>query len=176
MKKLTKTWISLAAAGLIFCLSGSAFAASESDFSVCFSPGGNCDAKLISFAKSAHSTLDIAIYDLTLSTIASTIAGLNNSGLQIRVVCDRSEAQTKTSYISKLVSAGVAIKYGNVKGIMHNKFMIVDGHMLETGSYNYTSSATSFNAENQIYLDSPEVVSQYQSQFEKLWAQGIPIQ
>ena len=160
------------AMGIAQGFESTANAASMSDFLVCFSPG-NCDAKLVSFAKAAHSTLDIAIYDLTLANLAQAIVQIQNSGVKVRIVCDKSEAKTKTSLIGKLSEAGIPIKIGNVHGIMHNKFMIVDGRALETGSFNYSINATKNNAENHLYLNSSEVVAQFQQQFEKLWAEGI---
>jgi phosphatidylserine/phosphatidylglycerophosphate/cardiolipin synthase-like enzyme len=156
--------------------SSSVFAAGMSDFAVCFSPAGHCDAKLQSFVASAKQTLDIAIYSLTLSDLAQTIAKANAAGIKVRVICDRSEAKTGTSQIANLVKAKVPVKIGNVQGIMHNKFTIVDGHMLETGSFNYSNNAANMNAENQIYLDNPDVVNAYRAQFELLWKNAIPPQ
>lgn len=154
--------------------STAASAASISNFSVCFSPSGGCDTKLVSFIKAAHTSIDIAIYDLTLPNLAQAIVAQKTAGVKVRIVADRSEAKTKTSLIRKLIQSGAPVRFGNVQGIMHNKFVIVDDRMLETGSFNYSLNATHANAENQLYLDSPEVVSQYQAQFEKLWAEGLP--
>jgi len=148
----------------------------QSNFSVCFSPAGQCDIKINSFAAAAKSTVDIAIYSLTLPSFAQTLVKLSQSGVKIRIVADKSEAKSPSSLIASLVKAGIPTKFGNVRGIMHNKFMIIDGRMLETGSFNYTTNATAANAENQIYLDNPDVVAQYHAQFELLWVNGIPPQ
>lgn len=152
----------------------SALAAGTSDFAVCFSPGGGCDVKLTSFATSAKATLDIAIYSLTLPNLAQAIQAKAAAGVKVRIVVDKTEAKAATSLVGALFKAGVPVKFGNVTGLMHNKFMIVDSRMLETGSFNYSTAATSSNAENQIYLDNVDVVKAYQEDFEKLWANGLP--
>jgi phosphatidylserine/phosphatidylglycerophosphate/cardiolipin synthase-like enzyme len=153
-----------------------AFSLGQSNFSLCFSPAGQCDVKINSFAAAAKSTVDIAIYSLTLQSFAQTVVKLSKSGVKIRIVADKGESRTPSSLIANLIKAGIPVKIGNVHGIMHNKFMIVDGRMLETGSFNYTNNASVANAENQIYLDNPDVVKAYQAQFEGLWANGLPPQ
>jgi len=52
---------------------------------------------------------------------------------------------------------------------MHNKFAIIDNHLLLTGSYNWTFSANHRNDENLMVIDDPDVISRYQNYFEKLW-------
>lgn len=59
---------------------------------------------------------------------------------------------------------------------MHNKFMIIDGHSIETGSFNYTQSATYRNAENVIYLrNRPDIAERYTQEFNRLWSEAVGI-
>jgi phosphatidylserine/phosphatidylglycerophosphate/cardiolipin synthase-like enzyme len=51
---------------------------------------------------------------------------------------------------------------------MHNKFTLVDGTRLETGSFNYSHQASTANQENQLYLGTPEIVARYKARFEKM--------
>jgi phosphatidylserine/phosphatidylglycerophosphate/cardiolipin synthase-like enzyme len=57
---------------------------------------------------------------------------------------------------------------------MHHKFAIVDGVTLQTGSFNYTDSATRRNRENQLYLADPAIVREYRKEFDRLWDEGEP--
>ena len=54
---------------------------------------------------------------------------------------------------------------------MHNKFCIFDGSILITGSYNWTYSAESRNAENIIITDEENVCEDYTKYFSDLWNQ-----
>ncbi len=148
-------------------------AAGISNLDTCFSPDEGCDQKLISFIQSARSTLDIAIYSITHEGITSAINDAKARGVTVRMVVDKREAKGKGSSVEGLVSSGVPVKLGNVHGIMHDKFTIVDGAMIETGSFNYSMNATSENAENQLYLTDANVIQRYQGNFEKLWSSGI---
>jgi phosphatidylserine/phosphatidylglycerophosphate/cardiolipin synthase-like enzyme len=139
---------------------------------VCFSPDGHCDKTLVSFIKSASSSLDIAIYSLTLPSIVDAIVAAQKNGIKVRVLVDYSQNQGQSSLVSMLEDAGIPVRYGSQKGIMHNKFTIVDNSKLETGSFNYSRNAATENAENQIYLTTPNVVNAYVCEFNKIWATG----
>ena len=59
---------------------------------------------------------------------------------------------------------------------MHNKFAIIDNHLLLTGSYNWTFSANNRNDENLMVIDDQEIITRYQNQFEKLWFEKYNLQ
>ena len=69
-----------------------------------------------------------------------------------------------------LSKAGAKLRFGRQRGIMHNKFTIVDGKAIETGSFNYTNHAYRANNENQIYLWDKPIVDRYQKRFEEIWS------
>ena len=52
---------------------------------------------------------------------------------------------------------------------MHNKFCLFDGSLVITGSYNWTYSAETRNAENVILTDDSSVCQDYNDYFTKLW-------
>ena len=55
--------------------------------------------------------------------------------------------------------------------------MIVDGETVQTGSYNYTGSASTANAENyQIYYNQPELALLYQQDWQELFNEGTKVQ
>jgi phosphatidylserine/phosphatidylglycerophosphate/cardiolipin synthase-like enzyme len=143
------------------------------DLEVCFSPQDPCDLKLIKFLDSAEKSLDIAIYDINIDELVHHVL-LKSRKIPVRIVVDRRQSKGSHSLVNLLVKAGAKVKFGRQRGIMHNKFMIVDGKALETGSFNYTNHAFKANRENQIYLWNPQVVEQFQREFEILWESGRP--
>ncbi len=143
------------------------------DQEVCFSPKEPCDIKLEKFIRSAQKSLDIAIYDLTHPKIAHEIL-VASKRIPVRVLVDRRQTKEPHSLVSVLVSGGVKVRYGTQRGIMHNKFALVDGARVETGSFNYTDGATFKNNENQIYLFNPEIAKKYAMHFTTIWEEGKP--
>lgn len=140
---------------------------------VCFSPEGHCDIKLWKFIQSATQSLDIAVFDITHDKIAHEIA-VASKKIPVRLLVDRRQAKGPHSVVSTLIKAGVEVRYGYQRGIMHNKFSLVDGTRLQTGSFNYTDGASSKNNENQVYLNQPNIVRQYIQRFEGLWRKAKP--
>ncbi len=139
------------------------------DREVCFSPDEPCDVKLAKFVMSAEKSLDIAIYDLNLAPMTNHFLDAAKKGLKVRVLVDRRQAMTEKSLVPKLVASGADVRLGKQRGIMHNKFVIVDGKMIETGSFNFTNGAAFSNNENQLYLADPAIVKRYRDRFEELW-------
>lgn len=144
------------------------------DMEVCFSPDEPCDAKLVQFVRSAQTRIDVAIYDINQEQLLHQLL-LKAKNLPVRILVDKRQSEGVHSSVGMLVKAGANVRYGHQRGIMHNKFMIVDGKMVETGSYNYTHHATLANNENQIYLSSPAVVARYEGRFNKIWHEGKPV-
>ena len=138
----------------------------------CFSPG-NCDQRLIALIGTAQSNLDVAIYSLTHTGISQAIIDAKNRGVQVRMVVDRSQSKGKSSQVEALVSAGIDLKIGNFKGIMHDKYTIVDGAQMETGSFNYSENATENNGENQLYLNNADVIQRYEQNFTTMYNNGL---
>lgn len=56
--------------------------------------------------------------------------------------------------------------------IMHNKFVIVDGVTVETGSFNFTAAAESKNTENVLVLQDPAAAQRYSKEWDRLWAES----
>lgn len=141
---------------------------------VCFSPDEPCAAKVIRFVQSAQESLDIAIFDITLNELVNEIIAKSQSKIPVRVIVDRRQAKGTHSLASKLSQAGIQVRIGSQKGVMHNKFIIMDHKMVQTGSFNYTLNASQNNSENQIYLTDPLVVGRYIKRFEQLWEKAKP--
>lgn len=143
------------------------------DREVCFSPEGNCDAKLVKFIDSATKSLDVAIFDLSLDQVAHHLLVQSRKGVRVRVLADRRQGKGAHSLIPTLIKGGVDVRYGRQRGIMHNKFAIVDAKMVETGSFNYTDGAARSNNENQLYLAEPTIVRRYAERFEEIWSRSF---
>jgi phosphatidylserine/phosphatidylglycerophosphate/cardiolipin synthase-like enzyme len=142
--------------------------AAPKDGEVCFSPVEPCDVKLTRFIESAQKSIDIAIYDINLDNLVHHILVASKS-LPVRIVVDQRQAQGKHSLVRLLVKAGANLRFGHQRGIMHDKFTIIDEKMVETGSFNYTNHASQANNENQVYLANPEIVKRYHTRFEEIW-------
>lgn len=57
----------------------------------------------------------------------------------------------------------------NTSGLMHHKFIVIDGEITVTGSYNWTVSADDDNFENIVIIFCREIAIAYTQEFERLW-------
>jgi phosphatidylserine/phosphatidylglycerophosphate/cardiolipin synthase-like enzyme len=144
------------------------------DFEVCFSPDEPCDLKLARFVRDAQKSLDIAIYDITLDQLVHEIL-VKSKKIPVRIVVDQRQSKGQHSLVRLLVKAGANIRYGRQRGIMHNKFIVRDGAMIETGSFNYSNNAYKNNHENQVYLAHPQVVERFSKRFDEIWTKAKEI-
>ena len=68
------------------------------------------------------------------------------------------------------ISRGGVIRFISTRNLlMHNKFCLFDGKTLVTGSYNWTYSAETRNAENIIVTDEETVCNSFYNHFYDLW-------
>lgn len=135
-----------------------------------FSPGLDCETQVINLIENAQKTIDVAIYTLTNEPIVEALENAYKRGVQVRILTDRLQAANKYAKAVYLHQKGIDIRVHTKHRIEHNKFMVVDGQKMITGSYNWTDSATWKNSENCLVLwEEPKTIERYQKRFEYLW-------
>lgn len=131
-----------------------------------FTPGPECENNIIAEINQAKK-IDIAVYSITNQNIVDAIIAAKKRGAKVRVITDRLQSAGKYSLAEELESAGIPVIKNVKHRIMHNKFAIFDGRRIESGSYNWTDSATKSNAENCMFFDQEDKT--FTKQFDYLW-------
>lgn len=140
-----------------------------------FSPGGTALSVVKKSIKSARKDILVACYEFTNRDIADAIETAARNGVKVQIVADWKAAHNKYSQIKVLSAAGIPIRLDRNYAIHHNKFMVIDGASVETGSFNYTDGAVKHNAENAIVLwNVPPVARAYSSEWHRLWNESQP--
>jgi phosphatidylserine/phosphatidylglycerophosphate/cardiolipin synthase-like enzyme len=130
-------------------------------------PTGGIPDKIAAAFDGAQQTIDLAIYQFDLSSLADALLRAKQRGVQVRVVTD-SDSQEMDG-IQSLIQAGVPVVPDNRQPIMHDKFAVIDGAVVWTGSMNYTLSDAYRNDNNVIEIRSPELAQNYTHEFEKMF-------
>jgi phosphatidylserine/phosphatidylglycerophosphate/cardiolipin synthase-like enzyme len=133
--------------------------------SVYFSPGKRITEGLCRFIKSAKKQLDVCIYDLDHPAVTQELIDAKNRGVKVRIVTDSDNRQLRA--VDRLDKAGIRIVADERSTIMHNKFVVVDGRRVWTGSFNFTENGEQKNDNNALILDSPELAEYYQEKFDR---------
>lgn len=137
-----------------------------------FSPNGRCMNAVISEINMAQATIDIAMYYFTSREIARALVKAKEHHVEVRVILDKSQEEQSFSKSRYLLQRGFKVKYHTGEGLMHNKFTVIDGRVLITGSYNWTATAEKKNEENLIIIKDDGVIKQYAQRFEHIWDEG----
>jgi phosphatidylserine/phosphatidylglycerophosphate/cardiolipin synthase-like enzyme len=117
-----------------------------------FSPGGTAVKLVLEVINEAKSSILVACYSFTNRDIAEALERAAHRGVKVRIVADEGAAKDKYSQVPIVKAAGIPVHIATRYAIMHNKFLVIDGVTVETGSFNYTAAAVKSNAENAIVL------------------------
>ena len=84
---------------------------------------------------------------------------------------DRSETHGAQAKIHDILEqAGAKIRLSHPQGgIMHDKYLVIDGQTVEWGSYNYTNRAEHSNYENATVTSDPDIAEAYEKDFQHIW-------
>lgn len=127
-----------------------------------FHRGGVADA-LVAAIDRAHRTLDVAVYDIDLMPVAEALLRARDRGVRVRVVTETDNADTKA--IARLRAGGIPVVTDEREGYMHNKFMVIDGEWVWTGSMNFTDNDVYQNNNNAALIRSPDLARNYAAKF-----------
>lgn len=147
-----------------------------------FSPSGGALALVLQAIAQAHSRIQMAAYLFTSSDVARALVQAKKRGVDVQVLVDwkgnfEEDARYARHALGILLNAGIAVRSIDVYPIFHDKYMVIDGRTVQTGSFNYTYSAAHRNAENVLVIwNAPELAARYQADWQRNWALGRPVQ
>jgi phosphatidylserine/phosphatidylglycerophosphate/cardiolipin synthase-like enzyme len=121
----------------------------------------------------ARTSVHMAAYSFTSSPIAAALVRAHNRGIEVAVVADRKENSRSYTAANFIANSGVPTRLNGNYAIMHNKFLVIDGRNVETGSFNFTEAATKRNAENALLLRNvPDLAAEYDREWRRLWGEA----
>ena len=134
-----------------------------------FAPDKEVYKPIVALYDVAERTLHLAIYSLTKDEFTEALVRAFKRGVEVKVLIDKGQANDANAKDEMLESAGIALRRSKGNGSMHNKFCVVDGIIVYTGSFNHTNSATVRNDENYIIIKDKDIAETFEKQFQKIW-------
>ena len=113
------------------------------------------------------------VYSFTLDSVGDALVAAKDRGVEVKVVLEKDQLSKYSEYW-RLKEAGIQVRLDGNPALMHHKVAIIDGAVVITGSYNWSTSAETRNDENLIIVRSREVAWAYEAEFQKVWGQGSP--
>jgi phosphatidylserine/phosphatidylglycerophosphate/cardiolipin synthase-like enzyme len=128
---------------------------------------GGPEDYLIRAIDQAQRTIDMAIYSISLENVAEALLRAQERGVQVRLVMESEAMERKVP--QRLQDAGIPILGDRREGLMHNKFTVIDGKEVWTGSLNLTSSGAYQDFNNLLVLRSPQIAENYAVEFAEMF-------
>ncbi len=139
------------------------------------------DDTCIAYINRAKYSIDLAIYNFNeegISNIAGALNAAFTRGVTVRVVSD---GATNNSALPLLNPAIGKILRPAGTGIMHNKFMVIDGNsanpndpIVWTGSCNWTDQNVNTDANNVLFIQDASLAKVYQLEFNEMFGSSGP--
>ena len=132
---------------------------------------GGIETALVKAIGRTRNQLDVAAFELNSEPIYRAILRAHERGVKTRVVADDDHGlhDDANDALRRLRDAGVAVVDDGRSGLMHNKFVILDGRSVWTGSWNFTVNGTYRNNNNIFVMDSAAAVIAYQAEFDEMF-------
>jgi phosphatidylserine/phosphatidylglycerophosphate/cardiolipin synthase-like enzyme len=128
---------------------------------------GGIDELLVANVDRARVSVDVAIYDLNLWSLRDALVHAYQRGVRVRVVTESDNLDEPE--IQRLREAGIEVLGDRRESLMHNKFIIIDGWEVWTGSANFTTSDVYYNDNNLVRIRSTRLAQDYTVEFEEMF-------
>lgn len=134
-----------------------------------FTPKDDIVALMVKRIDAAERTLDVAAYTFSHRDVASAIIRAHERGVKIRFLMDYTQSRLVTCRAIDLIEAGIEVRTRRRRGFQHNKYLIIDGAIVVTGSFNFAPSAQAYNAENVVvFRHAPQIVAAFTANHERI--------
>ena len=125
---------------------------------VYFCPQEDCETVLIDFIDTAQESLHCALFDIGLESLQKKLLEKEKE-IEVQIVTDN-------DYLKKFDHEFVV---EDKWGLMHNKFCIIDGKKISSGSMNPTNNGATKNNNNLIFIESEVLAANYEAEFQEMW-------
>jgi phosphatidylserine/phosphatidylglycerophosphate/cardiolipin synthase-like enzyme len=134
----------------------------NSTYDVCFTPGEKCTQKIVDKINLAEKQILVQAYSFTSTPIAKALAMAKQRGVNVTILLDKRQVKVRYSLDKYFCNQNIPVFIDYLPAIAHNKVIIIDGHLLITGSFNFTKAAQSKNAENVLIVDDRGLAEKYE--------------
>lgn len=116
----------------------------------------------------SQNTLDLAVWDNGSSVIVGAINDAYNRGVQVRYITSSNASNSALGGLNSNIPV-LERNSGLTSNVMHNKFIIVDGAKILTGSMNFGEGSMFDDFNNIVIINDQNLASTYTVEFNEMW-------
>lgn len=128
---------------------------------------GGLDQYIADTLSQATTQVDVAAFDFDAEPMVNALIELEKQGVLVRVVTDTDNADL--SSIRRLRRNGISVVEDNHSGLMHNKFVVIDGRIVWMGAMNFASRDVYCHNNNIVRFESPELAANYTAEIDEMY-------
>lgn len=137
-----------------------------------FSPADDVQGVILTELSHAKKSVLVAAYGIASPEIAAKLCELKKAGVDVTVYLDRTQAAGKGSQADALRAAGVKVLVKKSRLLMHDKYMVIDGSEVLTGSYNFSRGAAHQDNNMEVITDCPDLCEAFKANFKDILTGG----
>lgn len=131
--------------------------------------------RIIELIRNAEKSVKIASFSFTHEGLADELLKADIEGIDVYVLMERRQRNVQNSQYARLKDFGLNIRVDGNKNNMHNKFIVIDGKIVITGSPNYSFSGFNRNDENMLIIFNEELALGFVKEFDRLFGEAVVI-
>lgn len=120
-------------------------------------------------------SIKVMAYGFTSINLAEALVRAKKRGVDVALIQDEKSSQNNREALQKLLDVGIEVRSDGKHAIQHNKVMVIDQDVVITGSYNFTNSAETRNAENIMIVKSEYAARRYLDNWSNHWEHAIKV-
>ena len=128
---------------------------------------GGLDELIAADIRQATQQVDMAAFDLDSVPLIDALIDARQRGLAVRVVVD--DEHNPASTTNRLRRNGMSVVEDQRSALQHNKFIVLDGQTVWTGSTNFTTNGVYCNNNNLVRINAPELAANYTIEMEEMF-------
>jgi phosphatidylserine/phosphatidylglycerophosphate/cardiolipin synthase-like enzyme len=137
---------------------------------VFFSPDDHVARRIVKLLRDAKKSIYFMAYSFTANDFGDILVQKAKAGLIVEGVMEEEQARTNTgTEYERFFAARLPVYLDGNAGQMHHKVIIIDGEIVITGSYNFTSSAERNNDENVVIFHDAQIAAEYLAEYQRVF-------
>lgn len=125
---------------------------------------------IVPYLKNAQSSIRFLAFSFTHDDMGKAMLDRYKAGVDVAGVFEKTGSSTEYSELGPMYCAGMPVRRDENPSFLHHKVIIVDDHIVITGSLNFSDNADESNDENVIIVDNAEIAALYVKEFERVWS------
>ena len=144
----------------------------ETPITVLFGAEDEVGIELAELLGTAETSIRFMAYSFTDDDMGGTLLQRAQNEVDVMEIFEKTGSETEYSEMSMLYCADIPVLQDGNPNKLHHKVLIIDKHIVVTGSFNFSESADKKNDENLVIIDSAEIAEEYLKEFDRRWAEA----